>query len=190
MSTTGTLLTTNISPSKPLVNNGVRAIFGVYAPTSGGGGTYTADLTKNFLYGLTAEDISVGETTYDQIELSLSAIQGLTKRFLEGEKTGGDITINFKPDPGIILRDPPPIPMEDGLKMEPHGVLWIGFLSSTDTTILIPYIEAPVNIKGKDGLTWTKNTEMTSAITFGQTGDGLRLGRANINKQLDYTAPV
>lgn len=187
--TTGTLTGTDISPSKPLVNRGVRFVAAAYKPGSTSG-TYTPDYTKNFLYGLVANDINVAETTTDQVELSLSAAQGIMKRFLEAEKTGGDVTIGFKADPDIVVRDPMPLPEEDGLAMEPHFVLYWGFLDSTDPTKLIAYSEIPVNIKGEKGLSWAKDTEMTVSMTFQVTGEGSKYGRTNVAKTIDYVAPT
>lgn len=189
--TTGTLQGTNISPSAPLVNRGLRAIAVPYTESSSTAGTYVPDMTKNFLYGLIANDVDVGATTYEKIEIPLQALQGMTKRFIEGERTGGNVTINFSPDPNTYIPyDIPPAPTSGGLSMEPHFVLWLGFLDSEDDTKLIPYVEAPINIDSEGNLSWAKNTAATSTLSFYITGDGTRIGRTRINKSLDYIAPT
>lgn len=186
--TTGTLSTTNISPSKPLVNRGLRAIAATY--TEGEGGTFTLDMTKNFLYGMICDDVDIGATSLEKIEIPLRALQGTTKRFLEGEATGGNITLNFTPDPDTYIPyDIPEPPTSGGLVMEPHFCLWLGFLDSADPTKLIPYVEAPINIDAKDNLSWPKNAAATCTLSFYITGEGLRIGREKIGKSLSYTAP-
>ena len=74
--------------------------------------------------------------------------------------------------------------------MEPHFCFWLVFLKSGDPTKLIPYIECPVNIESSHDFNFPKNQAATGSIVFYQTGDGLRIGRANIGKELDYTAPT
>lgn len=187
--TTGTLQTTNISPSKPLVNRGFRAIAATYTEESNG--TYTLDMTKNFLYGMICDDVDVGATSFEKIEIPLRALQGITKRFIEGEATGGNITLNFSPDPDTYIPcDIPPAPTSGGLVLEPHFCLWLGFLDAEDPTKLIPYIEAPVNIDSRDNFNFPKNGVATSALGFYITGDGLRIGREKIKKTLNYAAPT
>ena len=188
ITTTGTLSTTNISPSKPLVNRGLRAIAATYTEETSG--TFTLDMTKNFLYGMICEDVDVGATSYEKIEIPLRALQGTTKRFIEGEQTGGNITLNFTPDPETYIPyDIPEPPTSGGLVLEPHFCLWLGFLDSNDPSKLIPYVEAPVNFDSKDNLNWAKNAAATCALNFYITGEGLRIGRDKIGKTLDYTEP-
>jgi hypothetical protein len=189
---TGTLATTNISPSIPLVNRGLRAIVATYTEGQTAG-TYTLDMTKNFLYGLICNDVNKGANSIEKIEIPLQATQGIVKRFIEGEVTGGSITLNFEADAdqyrpgGYPIPDPP---TSGGLAMEPHFCLWLGFLSSTDQTKMIPYIECPVNLENIDDFNFAKNAPMTATIGFYQTGEGLIIGRSKINKELSYAAPT
>ena len=188
--TTGTLQTTNISPTAPLVNRGLRAIAATYKAGSTAG-TYEPDMTKNFLYGLICNDVDVAATSVEKIEVPLRALQGMTKRFIEGEKTGGNVTINFDPDPEMYLPyDMPDAPLSGVLAMEPHFVLWLGFLSAADPTKLIPYVELPINVESKDNFNFPKNGVATAALAFYITGEGTRIGKNRINKILDYTPPT
>ena len=190
IATTGTLQNTNINPSAPLVNAGLRAIAATYKPGTTTG-TYTLDLTKNFLYGLICNDVDMSASSHEKIEVPLAALQGITKRFISGEVTGGNITLNFDVDPETYLPyEIPPVPTSGGLVMEPHFCLFLGFLDAADPTKFIPYIECPVNIESSHNFNFPKNQKATGSIVFYQTGDGLRIGKKNIGKKLEYTAPV
>jgi hypothetical protein len=188
----GTLTTTNISPQLPLVNRGLRAIAATYTQGTGDNvGTFTAVMTNNFLYGIVFDNVQIADTTIESIEMPLQAGEGNRKRFIEGEETGGNITLNFTPDAANYLQYPiPSVPTQDGLAFDTHFVLWIGFLLSSDPTKLVPYIEAPVNLANKEGLDWQKNNKATSSIQFVQSGEGLLIGKSVINKQLSYVAPT
>jgi len=190
IATNGTLLTTNISPSAPLINKGLRAIAATWkAGTTAG--KYDLVLTNNFLYGLICNDVDVSASTSEKIEVPLAALQGVTKRFVAGETTGGSITLNFDVDPETYLPyEIPPVPTSGGLVMEPHFCLFLGFLDASDPAILIPYIECPVNIESSHNFNFPKNQRATGSLVFYQTGDGLRIGRKNINKTLAYTPPT
>jgi len=190
MTTTGTLATTNISPSKPFVNSNARAIAALYTP-SGTTGQFTLDLTKNFMYGLLINDIVISASSHEKVEIPLTALQGQWKRFIEGEITGGTVTLGFAPDPNTYTPYPiPPAPRDGGLQLEPHFCLLIGFLSQTDPSKLIIYVEAPVNLESTDALNFPKNRPATGDLVFYITGEGLRIGRDIINKELAYTPPV
>ena len=190
MSTTGTLIGTNISPSKPLINRGLRAICVPYKDGTTTG-TYEPDLTKNFLHGLILDDVDVAPTTREKIEVPLRALQGVTKRFVEGERTGGNITLNFSPDADEYIPHDIPEPLTTGgLVHEPHFVLWLGFLSASDPNQMIAYVESPVNIDSEGGLNFPKNGAATCALNFYISGDGLRIGKNRIGATLAYTEPT
>ena len=188
--TTGTLQDTNISPSAPLVNSGLRAIAATWKPGTTAG-KYDLVLTNNFLYGLICNDLDISASSHEKIEVPLSALQGVTKRFISGETTGGSVTLNFDVDPETYLPyEIPDVPTSGGLIMEPHFCLFLGFLDATDPEKLIPYIECPVNIESSHNFNFPKNQRATGSLVFYQTGDGLRIGRKAINKVLAYTPPV
>lgn len=190
MSTTGTLLTTNISPSIPFVNRELRAIAATYEESSTPG-TYILDMTKNFLYGMIFDDMTKSATTNEKIEIPLRGMQGIVKRFIDGEKTGGSITLNFGADPQTYIPYKiPPHSTSGGLIMEPHFCLWLGFTKEDDPTKFVPFLECPINIESYEDLNFPKNQAATGSIVFYQTGEGLRIGISNINKVLDYLAPT
>ena len=184
----GTILTTDIRPSAPLINMGLRAIFASFAP--GSGGNYNLVLTKNFLHNLKIGDANKSDDTIEQVEAPINSIPGTFARMIEGIVTGGDIVVNVEPDAKIGLKDPPPLVMEGGLYMEPRGVLFLGFLDATDQTKMICYTEHPVNIKGNKGWDWAKKSPMAASITFVQSGEGGKVGRDIVAKTLDYLPPT
>jgi len=186
---TGTILTTDIKPSAPAVNLGLRAIFATYTP-GGSGGNYTLDLTKNFLYGLKIGDVQRTGGQREQIELPIDTVPGNTARSLEGTIGHSDITLTIEPDGKTGLRQPPGLVVENGMYLEPHGVLFIGYLDKNDQTKLICISEDPVNIKELGGWQWQKKTPLTSNIVFTTTGDGSKFGFNVVGKTLAYTQPV